>query len=85
MIFKYRKIVGSRGFAPDPTGGAHSAFPDPLADSVSHPQYYEAYATENAYLQRKKLAKWVSPPLPYAPATCYTILCFTQDTSVLYA
>ena len=31
--FKWRKIVGFRGFAPDPTGGAHSAPPDPLAVS----------------------------------------------------
>jgi len=31
MIFKCRKVVGFRGFAPDPTGGAYSAPPDPLA------------------------------------------------------
>ena len=37
MIFKCRKSVGSRGFAPDPTGGAHSAPPDPLAGSATPP------------------------------------------------
>ena len=37
MIYKRRKIVGFRGLAPDPTGGAHSAPPDPLADSGPPP------------------------------------------------
>ena len=31
------KIVGFRDFAPDPTGGAHSAPPDPLADRLTAP------------------------------------------------
>ena len=35
MIFKRRKIVGFRGFAPDPAGGAHSAPPDLLVGSGS--------------------------------------------------
>jgi len=28
---KYTKIVGGWGFAPDPTGGTYSAFPDAIA------------------------------------------------------
>ena len=34
MVFKCRKIVGSRGCAPHPTGGAQGASPDPLASNV---------------------------------------------------
>ena len=66
MIFKYRKIVGSRGFAPDPTGEAHSAPPDPLADSGPPTNIKKAYTAENAYLHRKKkLVAWVISPTPH--------------------
>ena len=49
MIFKCRKIVRFRGFAPDPTGGAYSAPPDPLA-GVEELNQYGVYCLTNGLI-----------------------------------
>jgi len=58
-LLKCTKTVGGRGFAPDPTGGAYSAPPDPLAE------FGEAAAAEREQ-PLKKLASSpqnLNPPL----------------------
>ena len=64
MIFKCRKIVGSRGFAPDPTGGAYNAPIDPLADS-GPPTIKKPTLLKTLICNEKKLAKWVISPPPF--------------------
>ena len=66
MIFKCRKIVGFRGFAPYPTGGADSAPPDPLADmGVDGTSTIFRGEGEG---QRRSLLRSQSPGLSYGTA-----------------
>jgi hypothetical protein len=84
---KYTKTSGGRGFAPDPTGGAHNAPPDPLAINIWGSAPYPAGGAPGA--PPDPLPDFVVPGLQPPPKILFLVspladtLCVPRELGLL--